>query len=246
MVKKLVLIAVAMVVVAGFISCDLFGGTGVKGKLIIEPGQTGDVRNARVELYEKSDLTGDPVKYAQSESGGIDETEAEFEITDVLAGYYYLLAWKDIDGDGDISDGDLVGVYDGTYTLGEGGQQLTIEDGKMVDAGNISMRIFVEPVAVVASGEIKTDWEGDPYVDYSYTFNKDVTLSSVYQSDPDFPDPYLIEGENGTRTGGQTYIIQEFYWWDGYDYYVPRGTHTLRFQGSDADGSFDLTVNFTI
>jgi len=86
---------------------------------------------------------------------------------------------------------------------------------------------------------------GDTYVEYNYTFNKDVALNFLHQSDPDFPDPYLVEDENGSRNADETYTFS-LYWWDGYDYYVPRGTHTLRFQGSDADGSFDLTVNFTI
>ncbi len=50
--KKLVILGVAAVILAVFSGCEILGGaTGVKGKLILEPGQTGDVRNARVELY---------------------------------------------------------------------------------------------------------------------------------------------------------------------------------------------------
>lgn len=245
MLKKLVLIAVAMVVVAGFISCDILGGaTGVKGKLILEPGQTGDVRNARVELYEKSDLTGDPVKYGQSSSEGTDQSEAEFEIADVLSGYYYLLAWKDMDGDGDISGGDLVGVNGGSYTAGEGGQQLTIEDGKMTDVGNISMKIFVEPVAVVVTGSIKTDNDGYEYAEYTYTFNKDVTLTSVTLNAPGY-NPYSPDSETGTRNSDQVYSFN-VYFWNGAEYEVPSGTHSFVFQGTDDEGAFTLNVDITL
>lgn len=243
MLKKIVLVSLAVIAVAGLTSCDIFGGTGVKGVLILEPGQTGDVRNARVELYEKSDLTGDPVKYSQSESGGTDLTEAAFEITDVLAGYYYLLAWKDVDGDGEVSGGDLVGVNGGSYTPGEGGQQLTIEDGKMTDVGDISMKIFVEPVAVVVIGSVKTDAEGDVYAEYTYTFNKDVNLTSITVSVAGY-NPITPASETGSRNGDQSYSFGVYYW-NGEDFVVPSGTHSLVFQGSDDEDSFTLNVDVT-
>lgn len=244
MTKRIMLVAVLIVVAVGLTGCSIFGGdTGVKGKLILEPGQTGDVRNARVELYQKSDLTGDPIKVVQSASEGTDLSEAEFEITDVLAGYYYLLAWKDMDGDGDISGGDLVGVYGGTYTPGEGGQQLTIEDGKMADAGNITMMIFVEPTAVAVTGTKKTDGDGYEYAEYSYIFNKDVTLSSVTLTVSGYPS-YTPDTEKGTRNGDQAYTFP-VYFYNGAEYEVPSGTHNLRFVGSDDEGSFDLSTDLT-
>ncbi|NLI99502.1 hypothetical protein GX441_12725 [bacterium] len=240
--KKIVILSVAALMIIAFAGCEIFGGgTGVKGKLILEPGQSGDVRNARIELYETSDLTGDPVKIGQSESGGTDVSEAEFKLTDVLPGYYYLLAWKDIDGDGDISGGDLVGVYGGTYKPGKGGQKLTIEDNKLTDVGQISMRIFVEPLAVVASGAI-----GDQgySVTYTYTFNENVTLSTFTVTVPGY-DPYPDTEETGARNSGQSYTTQKYVIGGG-EVLIPHGTHTLRFQGTASGDAFDLTVNITL
>lgn len=242
MLKKLVLIAVAMVVVAGFISCDILGGaTGVKGKLILEPGQTGDVRNARVQLFVDENLSGTPVAFVQSESGDIDETEAEFEITDVLAGYYYLVAWKDIDGDGDISHLDLVGVYNGTYKAGEAGQQLTIEDGKMTDVGDITMMIYKEAKIESSSGTIA---DGGYTVSYTYTFNEDVTLDVFTVILPGY-DSYVDPDEKGSRTGGQSYTTQKYIIGDG-SVPIPTGTHTLNFVGEYEDADFDITVDVSL
>lgn len=240
--KKLVILGVAAVILAVFSGCEILGGaTGVKGKLILEPGQTGDVRNARVELYETSDLTGDPVKIGQSESGGTDLSEAEFKLEDVLPGYYYLLAWKDMDGDGDITGGDLVGVYGGTYKPGEGGQKLTVEDGKLTDVGEISMRIFVEPLAVVATGTIADQGYS---VYYTYTFNEDVTLSTFTVTVPGY-EAYVDTYETGARNGGQSYTTQKYYIGGG-TVLIPHGTHTLRFQGTASGDAFDLSVNISL
>ncbi len=242
MLKKLVTLVFTAAVIVGLASCDVFrGDTGVKGKLILEPGQTGDVRNARVELYQKSDLTGNPLKVGQSKSDGLDASEAEFEIKDVLSGYYYLRAWKDMDNDGKLSGGDLVGVYGGTYTPGKGGTQLTIEDGKMANAGNISMKIFVEPLAVTASGSLG---DAGRSVTYTYTFNLDVTLSTFSITMPGI-NTYTDSDEQGSRTGGKSYTTQK-YVVNGGVANIPKGTHTLRLQGTCNGKAFDKTVQVTI
>lgn len=238
MTKKFVLVGVAIALILGLAGCDILGGgTGVKGKLIIEPGQTGDVRNARVELYEEENLSGTPVAYVQSESGGTDETEAEFKITDVLAGYYYLLAWKDIDGDSNISHLDLVGVYNGTYKPGEGGQQLTIEDGKMTDAGDITMMIYKEAQVESASGTIA---DAGYSVYYTYTFNEDVTLETFTVTIPGY-DPYTDPNETGSWNGGQSYTTDKYIIGGG-TVPIPGGPHTLNFVGEFEGADFDITV----
>ncbi|MBD3287040.1 hypothetical protein GF359_10325 [candidate division WOR-3 bacterium] len=241
MAKKVVLALFVVMVIAGITNCDILGGgTGVKGMLILEPGQTGDVRNARVELYQNTDLSGEPVKVGQSSSEGTDQSEAEFSIEEVLAGYYYLLAWKDIDGDGDLSGGDLVGVYGGSYTPGEGGQQLTVEEGKMTDVGNITMTILVEEAAVEeASGVIENEGYS---VKYTYTFNIDVNLTSLTITIPSVPS--FDGGESGSKTGGQAYTTEDYIITDGEELYpIPTGTHNLRFQGTADGDPFDLSVD---
>jgi len=241
MAKKIVFAALALVVITGFTSCEIFGGgTGVKGKLILEPGQTGDVRNSRVELYQTNDLTGEPVKIGQSSSEGTDQSEAEFSIDEVLAGYYYLLAWKDMDGDGDLSGGDLVGVYGGSYTPGEGGQQLTVEDGKMTDVGSITMKILVEEAAIEeATGVIENEGYS---VKYTYTFNIDATLTTLTVTVPGYSA--FDASESGSRTGGQAYTTDDFVITNGEEYFpIPTGTHILRFQGTAGGDAFDITVN---
>ncbi len=241
MTKKLVLLGSAVFLAAIFAGCSIFGSTGVKGSLILEPGQTGDVRNARIELYETSDLTGDPVKIGQSESSGSDLSNADFKLEDVLTGYYYLLAWKDMDGDGEVSGGDLVGVYGGTYKPGEGGQKLTVEDGKMTDVGEISMAIFVEPLAVAASGATSY---GGYHVAYTYSFNYDVTLSSFTITVPGY-NSFTDNAEKGARTADQNYTTQD-YVIDGGTVLIPTGSHVLNFKGTCDGEAFDLTYTVTI
>lgn len=148
-----------------------------------------------------------------------------------------------MDGDGEISDLDLVGVYGGTYTAGEGGQRLTIEDGKMTDVGNITMMIYIEPVAVLLVGLKKVNNDGYEYAEYTYTFNKDVNLTSVTLNVSGYP-AYTPDTETGTRSGDTPYSF-DVYFTDGQNVFVPSGTHTLTFVGTADGDPFDITVSVT-
>ncbi|MCX8014933.1 MAG: hypothetical protein N2748_02840, partial [candidate division WOR-3 bacterium] len=105
--KKIFMIAVIFII-AMTISCPE-KETGIRGRLILQTGQSGDVRNCRVRLYVSSDLTGSPVKEVASDATGVDQTKSEFEFTDVVEGYYYILAWKDLNGSGVVDNNDIVG-----------------------------------------------------------------------------------------------------------------------------------------
>jgi uncharacterized protein (DUF2141 family) len=124
--KKIFLILVATFLVLG-IGCSQ--KTGIKGTLILQVGQTGDVRNSSVRLFKATDFTVTPLKEVKSDATGVDQTVSDFEFTDVIEDNYYLFAWKDLNGNGEIDNLDIVGVHGGTYTPGEGGSVVTVIKG---------------------------------------------------------------------------------------------------------------------
>ena len=233
MFRKTAMLVLAVATVALVAGCTK--PTKVTGTLLLQAGQTGDVQNCRVELYEKADLTGTPVQFVSSENSG-SANNSPFTFTDVLEGYYYLLAWKDMDGDGVVDDGDIVGVRGGTYTPGHGGEQLTVTKGKTTDAGNIEMMIYKELI-ITASG-VRSN--GNTQTDFTYTFNYGVTITSLTITFPGF-DPVLDPAAVGTWAAGT-------YHSDGWNNggVMPTGTHTLEFVGTWGGGAFDVTVPVTV
>jgi hypothetical protein len=234
MLRKTVLLALIVVM------ATLIGGctkaTKLTGTLLLQPGQTGDVQNTRVELYEKADLTGTPVAFVASKNNTI--SNSPFEFDDVIEGYYYVLAWKDLDGDGTVSDKDIVGVHGGTYVPGQGGTQVTVNKGKTTDVGDIEMLIYKE-LKISASGQ-RTN--GGIETDFTYSFNYDLTLTSLTitfpgnapVTDPDAP---------GAKTAGTSYHSDG---WNNGGGVMPTGVHTLEFVGTWDGNAFDITVVVTV
>lgn len=229
MLKKSVLVTVIVVAVALLAGCTK--PTKLTGTLLLQPGQTGDVQNSRVELYEKADLTGTPVKFVASTNNTI--SNSPFEFTDVIEGYYYILAWKDLNGDGVVSDKDIVGVHGGTYKPGYGGTMVTVNKGKTTPVGDIEMLIYKE-LKIAATG-VRTN--AGLVTEFTYSFNYDVTLTSLTiawpgggsNSDPTAP---------GAKTAGTQYESI----WNAGGAEMPAGSHILTFVGTFEGVAFDFDV----
>ncbi|TKJ39010.1 hypothetical protein CEE36_10555 [candidate division TA06 bacterium B3_TA06] len=147
MLKKLVLVGFALVVFVGLTGCEeladwLLGGTtGVEGKLELAAGVEGDLDDTKVYLYDNPDFEGDYEEKASADEYEDDDTKATFEFEDIDEDDYYLLAWKDLDDDDEISYGDPVGIYDGKYGEDEP-EEIDVDEGEMTDVGTIKMYIY--------------------------------------------------------------------------------------------------------
>jgi hypothetical protein len=144
MLKRLAMFAGGVILlVAGLSGCEalgnLFGGgtTGVEGKLELAAGVEGNLDNTKVYLFDNSDFSGSAAESVEADKND-DGTEAEFKFEDIGAGKYYLLAWKDVNEDEEISYGDLVGICDGKYGADEPGM-IDVTEDEMKDAGTITM-----------------------------------------------------------------------------------------------------------
>jgi uncharacterized protein (DUF2141 family) len=235
MLKKTVLLALIVVMVAFFSGCTK--ATKLIGTLILQTGQSGDVQNSKVQLFVSQDLTGNPVKEVASQQNTT--INSPFEFTDPVEGYYYVLAWKDLNGDGVVSDKDIVGIHGGTYRPGYGGSQVTVKDGKTEDVGEIVMLIYKE-LKTTASGSRSN---GGLQTDFSYFLNYDVTLSRFSVVFPDEPGvEYEDNTQAGTKTAGAQY---ESHWTYGGNL-MPTGSHILRFQGTWDGAAFDISHTVTV
>jgi hypothetical protein len=207
------------------------------GTLKLQAGQAGDVQNTRVELYESSDLTGSPVQYVASKASG-SANSSDFEFVDVIEGYYYLLAWKDMDNDGAVTDGDIVGINGGTYRPGFGGDRIIVTKGKTTDVGDITMLLY-EALEITATAErVNAGTE----TNFAYTFNHDVNLTSLTITFPgigDGNDP----NDAGLKTGGVTYHSDG---WNVGGGVMPTGNHILRFVGTWSGAAFDVSITVSV
>ena len=234
MLKRTVLLALVIAAVAFMGSCTK--ATKLIGTLILQTGQSGDVQNCRVQLFVSQDLTGNPVKEVASQQNTT--VNSPFEFVDPVEGYYYLLAWKDLNGDGEVSDKDIVGIHGGTYRPGYGGSQVTVKDGKTTDVGEIVMLIYKE-LKISASGERVN---GGTETNFTYSFNYDVTLSSLTITFPGYA-PTTDPGAAGSKTAGTSYHSDG---WNAGGDPMPTGEHTLEFVGSWEGTAFDVIVAVSI
>ncbi len=221
-----------MLVMVMSISCPK-KETGIKGRLILQTGQSGDVRNSRVRLFVSSDLTGSAVKEVASDATGVDQTKSEFEFTNVVQGYYYLLAWKDLNGSGIVDNNDIVGVHGGTYTPGSGGTQITVTDGNMTDVGDIVMLIYKELLLTVSGVR-----DGNGWLDFTYSFNDNCTVTSWTLTIPggqSASDPT----QNGAKTANTQYHSDDWAYSGGAP--LPSGDYTVTIAGTWGTTNFTLT-----
>ena len=240
--KKYLVIAVVIIVGFSMVTCQA-PETGIRGTLILQTGQSGDVRNCRVQLFQTADLTGTPLKEVASDASGTDPTRSSFEITDVIPGYYYLVAWKDLNGNGKIDHLDIVGVYGGKYKPGYGGSQLTVQEGKITDVGEIVMYIYKElQVTLVSATRLN-----DNGLETKYKFNDNCYLNKLTLTMPSG-----LSGTNSKTVGEKTkdteYSAIWYYDADGDGYYdpFPSGTYTLTFDVTYEGEIMTFTVTFTL
>jgi hypothetical protein len=210
-----------------------FGETMLVGTLVLQTGGTGDVRSSSVELHQSPDLTDEPVKVVMSEQGS-DSARSGFEVRDVLPGSYYLLGWKDLDSDGEISDKDVVGVHGGEYRPGYGGTPVTLRDEMATDAGEIVVLRYRELI-ISASGARS---QGGTLTDFEYSFNYDVELNSLIITFPEY-GPVEDPDAPGHKTAGSIHRSEG---WNAGGSEMPTGDHNLNFRGFWEGQSFDIDV----
>jgi len=236
MLKKTVLLALIVIAVTFMGSCTTVEATKLIGTLILQTGQSGDVQNCKVQLFVSDDLTGSPVKEVASQQNTT--VNSPFEFTDPVEGYYYLIAWKDLNGDGVVSDKDIVGVHGGTYSPGHGGSQVTVKDGKTTDVGEIVMLIYKE-LKISASGErVNAGTE----TNLTYSFNYDVTITSLTITFPGFT-PTTDPAAPGAKTANTSYHSDG---WNAGGIQMPTGAHTLEFIGTWEGNAFDVIVTVVV
>jgi uncharacterized protein (DUF2141 family) len=233
-------IAVLLVLAALNLTCS--GKTGISGQLILQTGQSGDVRNCRVRLFVSSDLTGNAVKEVASAATGTDETKANFEFDNLVQGYYYILAWKDLNGDGLVDDGDIVGVNGGTYRPGYGGTQVTVQQGQMTDVGQIVMMIYKQLVMTGAATRLGTGG-----VNFNYGFNYPCTVTSFGMSGPS--GTWTDAAQVGDKVAGTQYTspTNALGWFlDQQGDPIQSGTYNINVIGTWGGAAFTLAVPVTV
>jgi hypothetical protein len=113
--------------------------TQITGTASFLPGTAGDLNNAVVNVYTSREnwLAYSPIKKARITSVG---AVANFTITGINPGNYYVDVWKDNDNNGFWSAGDFVGVF-GRRDLGADGlSEIQIAQGQTV---NISIDMII-------------------------------------------------------------------------------------------------------
>jgi hypothetical protein len=206
------------------------------GTLLLQTGQSGDIQNSRVQLFVSPDLKGNPTMEVASRQNTT--YNSPFEFTDLVEGNYYLIAWKDLNGDGVVSDNDIVGIHGGSYRPGHGGTPVSVPGGKTTDVGDIVMLIYKE-LKISASGERVS---GGTETNLTYSFNYDVTLTSLTITFPG-NSPVTDPGAPGAKTGGTTYHSDG---WNNSGNPMPTGDHTLEFVGMWEGYPFDIIVTVNI
>lgn len=234
MLRKTAALAMLAVLVLGLAGCTK--ATKLIGTLILQTGQSGDVQNSRVQLFVSQDLTGNPVKEVASKQNNT--VNSPFEFTDVVEGYYYVLAWKDLNGDGVVSDKDIVGIHGGTYRPGYGGTQVTVQTGKTTDVGEIVMLIYKE-LDITASGQRVN---GNTETNFTYSFNYDLTITKLTITFPGYT-PIEDPDAQGAKTAGVQYHSDG---WNVGGGVMPTGSHTLNFEGTWEGTNFDIDVIITV
>jgi hypothetical protein len=204
--------------------------TTVYGRLVLKPGDDGDVRLARVELHDSVAWDSAPLYEVSPDSGG-QFYRVSFEFPVVAPGPYYVLAWQDRDGDGRVSDGDLTGVCGGQHRPGWPGKPVIVYERWTVDAGDIEMAMY-QVLEVNATG---TRSQSGDTTTFTYSFNHDVRLNSLavtFPGQPALPDP----DAPGDKVADSTYLSGG--WSMGGQ--MPTGLHQLEFRGTSRDSNFVL------
>lgn len=130
MLKKLLIITVVGIFLA--LGCskkkEQPSPTGIQGTIRPQAGFNIDVNNTRVQIYSGYDNQTGFNGLVKEDAATGSSVEATYSI-EIAPGNYYVVAWKDMDNDHNLSGGDIYGYY-----ANDLGQPLavTVTEGKMV------------------------------------------------------------------------------------------------------------------
>lgn len=193
----------------------------VKSAVVLPAGQVGDLRGALVELRRTRDITDSPAYRVAVESSAFNY-RAQFVVGDVEPDSYYVLAWKDVDGDDTLSDGDLVGVNESTYARHQLGRLVRVFAGDTARPESIQLRRWTH-VVVTAAG-----WRSDSgrTTSFQYLFNQDLRVDFFAIG---FPTGDTLPDDAGVGERHRDSLYESAGWTRGGE--MPTGWHVLMFQG---------------
>ena len=204
----------------------------LRGGLVLKPGESGDVRGSRVLLYAGSDSAPEIVAEVLSEQASV-PSRSPFVFQELKEGAYHILAWKDLDHDGSITDGDLAGVAGGHYDSASLGEEVGVLGGQDNDIGTIEMQPY-RRLMVRSSG-----WRNESLTStsFSYRFNRAVALTTLTIGFPRFGD-YVDPAAPGLKEPGVQYQSEDW----SFGSSMPEGRHVLGFRGVWDGKSFSVEV----
>jgi len=209
----------------------------LSGRLALAPGEQGDAGGCLVELLVYEDTSFVLVKSAVSDPPDR-FGRSRYEIRDLVEGARFLRAWKDLDADSAVSDGDLVGVLRGRYRRGYGGEPFWLFDDKWNEAELIEMARFDEVELDVSGRRLP----GDSITEFRYAFSHDVDLTTLEITFP-LLGSYLDAGGPGRKLADTVYLSTG---WRLVTGPMPAGEHLLRFRGTGLDTLFDTTLSIQV
>lgn len=226
--RRSLLVLIGSLVLAG---CHRPGR--LTGVLVPAPGVSSDIGGSRVELLAQDD-TGFVI-VAVTTSGPVDRFgQSHYEMDGLIEGARFLRAWKDVDADSSISDGDFVGVLRGRFRRGYNGESFWLYDDILNRAEPVELMRFLELEIAAAGLRIRAD----SITEFSYAFNHDVWLTSLQVTFP-LLGSYLDAQGTGHRRACSTYRSSGWRLTRGV---MPDGEHLLRFRGTALDTLFDTTL----
>jgi hypothetical protein len=229
---KQTLLAAALLTAA---ACDRTGE--LWGWLVLRPGEEADMTGCLVELLVRDDTLYRTVDSLRSGPVGADGRSG-FRFASVPLGTYYIRAWRDIDLDDSISDGDLVGVVGGEYSRTSNGSGLWMRGAWNWGVGDIEVRHFVE-LEFHGSGRRV---EQDTTTEFSYSFSRDVHLATLEVTFP-FYGKYLDHTAPGPKLADTTYRSSHWRLSSGP---MPAGEHLLRFRGRFQQAEYDTILRVSV
>ena len=119
----------------------------------------------------------------------------------------------------------------------QAGKMVSVNKGKTTDVGNIEMLIYKE-LKIAAAG-VRTN--ANQVTEFSYSFNYDVTLSSLTIAWPG-GGSNVDPGAPGVKTAGTTYTSA----WNAGGAEMPSGAHVLNFTGTFDGVAFDVDVMVSV
>jgi uncharacterized protein (DUF2141 family) len=181
--------------------------TGINGTITAQAGFNINVNNIRVQVYLDADFSNLVAETAAVGS----ETQATYEIP-LEAGTYYIRAWKDVDNNGTLNEGDYYGYY--ANDLGDP-KAVQVPEGEMVTV-NFQVSIFAGGgggATGAISGVLTGGFNTTGMTIYLYTSLQDwQNWNALYTTSPSNntfffgdldPGTYYVDGWLDTNSNGQ-------------------------------------------